>query len=57
MFDAAQNGITFFRKKAPDPSEKLKNTCRSTADLWAIKRRANRPYFPPQRLPVTARGA
>lgn len=55
MFDAAQNGIAFIRKKAPDPSERLKQTCRDSAELWAIKRRVNRPYVAPQRLPATAR--
>jgi len=57
MFDAAQNGITLFLKKAPDPGEELKRTCRNSAELWAIRRRVNRPYVAPQRLPATARGA
>lgn len=57
MFDATQNGIAVFRKKQPDPSETLKKQCRNSADLWAIKRRANRPNRALQRLPVAARGA
>jgi hypothetical protein len=57
MFDATQNGIAYFRKKLPDPCETLKHKCRSSADLWAIKRRANRPYRASQRLPAVARSA
>jgi hypothetical protein len=57
MFDATQYGIAYFRKKLPDPCETLKHKCRSSADLWAIKRRANRPYRASQRLPAVARSA
>lgn len=57
MFDATQNTIAFMRRTPPDAGDALKKTCRNSADLWAIRRRANRPYRAPQRLPVVARGA
>ena len=55
MFDATQNGFAYARKDPPHGSDNLKQRCLSSAVLWMLKRRANRPYLGPQRLPVAAR--
>ncbi|HSF94967.1 MAG TPA: hypothetical protein VLA52_08055 [Thermohalobaculum sp.] len=45
------------RAEEPEPSEIPKEDCLETAALWALRRRANLPYLPPQRLPAIARVA
>lgn len=43
------------RDDPKDDPDMLKRLCREPADLWALKRRARRPFLPPQRLPQAAR--
>ena len=56
MFDTNQNG-TFIPEddRLPNP-DTLKQYILEPAALWVLKRRANLPYCPPQRLPAVARG-
>ncbi len=56
MFDTSQNG-TFPAEddSLPNP-DTLKQHCLDPAALWVLKRRANLPYCPPQRLPAVAHG-
>ena len=56
MFDTSQNVAFFPEDNLPDP-ELLKQHCLESASLWVLKRRANLPYLPPQRLSTVARGA
>lgn len=57
MFDTIQNVIFIARPDGPPEVETLRARCLESASLWVLKRRANRPYLPPQRLPVVARVA
>ena len=57
MFDTSQN-VYYLPDDNQTPSpETLKQNCLESASLWVLKRRANLPYLPPQRLPKVARGA
>jgi len=57
MFDTTQYG-TFIPEddSLPNP-DTLKQYILDPAALWVLKRRANQPYCPPQRLPAVARGS
>ena len=57
MFDTSQNGTFFPEDHSLPNSDTLKKHCLDSASLWVLKRRANLPYRPPQRLPAVARGA
>lgn len=35
--------------------ERLRESCLHPAEIWALKRRAARPYLAPRRLPAVAR--
>ncbi len=57
MFDTSQNDTIFFNDdRLPNP-DTLKQHCLEPAAFWVLKRRANLPYLPPQRLPAVARSA
>ena len=57
MFDTSQNVIYLPEDDQLPSPETLKQHCLESASLWVLKRRANLPYLPPQRLPIVARGA
>ena len=57
MFDTSQNVICFTEDDSVPNPDTLKQHCLESASLWVLKRRANLPYRPPQRLPAVARGA
>ncbi len=56
MFDASQNDTILFNDDSLPDQDTLKQHCLDPATLWVLKRRANLPYMPPQRLPVVASG-
>jgi hypothetical protein len=56
MFDNSQNVICFPEDDHLPSPETLKQHCLEDASLWVLKRRANLPYLPPQRLPCVTRG-
>ena len=57
MYDTSHNVIFLREDDSLPDQDTLKRHCLDSASLWELKRRANRPYTAPRRLPAVAGGA